>query len=208
MRSTRILSRGLQVMVSDLKYWLGAYNLWRATPKNKYDVDKCAAREKLSELIVSRAADGYEVAFERNDETILIDRSKNILKYEPSWSFFQGHDVREQSIRYETLKKVKVALVPSGLYSAYNEYTIGGLLVGGLTGLVVGSVIDAMKGPRKEDVFLNFEFEGLGDIIFYTAYFKSKVPITEDSLEPVVREVVPLIDKINNLFPDKVVRVC
>lgn len=177
-----------------------------ATTHPRLKINKAAAEQEILKLIDAKSIEGYEVAFKGDDKTILIDQSKNILQYERTWSLFQGHSVREQSIKYENLKKIKVVLRPSGLSSAYNEYTLGGLAVGGFAGLIVGSVIDAMRGPKKEDVWLQFEFqeEAWGDIIFYDAYYKPKVPMTEDSLEPVVKQVVPLIDKIKELFPDKV----
>lgn len=169
---------------------------------------KAEADQTIQKIINEYCSQGYRIGFKNHDKTILIDHKKNIKSFERSWSLFKGYDFYEQSIKYDNLKKIKVVVLPSQLTSAYNEYAIGGALTGGLAGLLVGSIIDDLRGPKKENISVDFEFREKGgwngDIIFFSAYSRSNIPMVDKEVKPIVKDIIRIIDKAKVIFPDKV----
>ena len=168
-------------------------------------MNKAAADEKLQSLVDARSKEGYKIVFERRGykPVLMIDKSKNLQFYERSWML--TYWIHNSAIMIEDLKKVRVSISPAGLHSTYNEYSLGGLMLGGVSGLLIGSIIDSLRGPRTEDVAVNFVFKSREEDIYYTPYYESKVTMVEEEVERVFKGVVSVIDRIKALYPDHVV---
>jgi hypothetical protein len=186
------------------------------TPVSRESNEKAPSKEKTNDaeqefkrLISNQLNNGYEVAFQSKKQTILINRSKDIISYRRIRSFGKVQHESEE-IAYKNLKKISVYVIPNNFAIAYhNKYTIGGALVGGIGGLVVGSVIDGIRGPKKDNVSVTFTFHYNGGSwggksLCFDAYKKHRVPMTDESLRPVLNEVNTLIRKIKRLYADKV----
>ena len=125
---------------------------WKNAFPNKSD--KAEAKQRFDEYVKEQK--GYELVLENEDNVLLTDKDKNIKHISLMWGWRPR--ILDSTMNNDEVKVIKIVMVPSQLRDALGDYTIGGLLIGGIGGAIVGSIIDSFRGPKRSDVSISFEF--------------------------------------------------
>lgn len=168
------------------------------------DADQDATRALMQRLVAEK--EGYETKLRSRDALLAMDQHRNVKVLERFWDPFRGHHVKEWTLNADEITKIKIATSPGVLAPSLGKFALGGGLAGGLGGAIIGAVVDEITGPKREDVWVWFEFHTEDSYPYacrYEAFSQKKVPMVESGIDYVSKKISGPLRKIRDLFPGK-----
>lgn len=160
------------------------------------------ARKLLRELVSEQT--GYKSVIDSDDSVLLADEHNNLKMYSRSWSPFSGQYIHEYVLKRDDIKTIELDTYPPMLADSIGQFALAGGLMYGVAGLAIGAFIDAIKGPKREDILIRLAFHPHSFPVpcYFTLFYESNVSMIEKNITRVFGEIVPAVKTVKVLFPD------
>ncbi|EFK06460.1 conserved hypothetical protein [delta proteobacterium NaphS2] len=189
---------------------VGALGLWKFADWDSEKTLESIRKENIDDAQLP----GYEILLKGFgvSEVVFIDRDKNLIIRQMIEDFRNKHWIIEAKCHVSNIIGLKIRTKPDELatHSGPGKFTIAGTLMYGVTGLIVGSIIDSLKGPKRVDFELDIDFEfDNGESLTFKA-FRSAFGVTDDNRNEfetyIEKKVMPKMQKalttLAETFPD------
>ena len=189
---------------------IGALGLWKFADWGSEKTLDSIRRENIDDAHVL----GYEVLLKGfgTSEVAFLDRDNNLIVRQMIEDFWNKHWIIETKCHASDIRALKIRTKPDELTARTGpgKFTIAGTLMYGVTGLIVGSIIDSLKGPKRVDFELDIEFEFNNGESLTLRAFRSAFGVTDDNRNEferfVDKEVMPkmqtILTRVAETFPD------